>query len=69
METLKVVITIKKEDLPKFIDKFQVEEYTVNTKRQEVTIDMTTLFDAAMKQYTEEVKGDKPTDTSADLAF
>ena len=47
-ETMKVVITIKKADLPKFIDKFGIEEY--HFKKDEVTIDMTSLFDAAMSQ-------------------
>ena len=47
-ETMKVVITIKKADLPKFIDKFGIEEY--HFKKDEVSIDMTKLFDDAMSQ-------------------
>lgn len=44
-ETIKVVVTLKKKDLPAFIDKFGIEEY--HYKKNEITIDMTNLFDDA----------------------
>lgn len=52
-ETMKVIIMIRKKDLQKFVDKFQVEEYTVNNRKQEVTINMTEIFAAAEQQYSE----------------
>jgi len=58
-DTMKIVITINKEDLPKFIDKFNVTEY--HFKNSEVTIDMTTLFSEGEKQYVEEKKGSDAT--------
>ena len=45
-ETVKVVITIQKKDLGKFIDKFGIEEY--HYKNREISVDMTKLFDSAM---------------------
>ena len=48
MDTIKVVITIKKQDLSKFVDKFGIEEY--HFKKDQIDIDMTNLFDDAMSQ-------------------
>lgn len=48
MDTIKVVITIKKQDLSKFVDKFDIEEY--HFKKDQIDIDMTNLFDDAMSQ-------------------
>ena len=48
MDTIKVVITIKKQDLSKFVDKFGIEEY--HFKKDQIDIDMTSLFDDAMSQ-------------------
>ncbi len=47
-DTIKVVITIRKQDLSKFVDKFGIEEY--HFKKDEINIDMTELFDDAMSQ-------------------
>lgn len=47
-ETIKVVVTLRKKDLPKFVDKFGIEEY--HFKKGEITIDMTRLFDDAVEQ-------------------
>ena len=48
MDTIRVVITIRKDDLPKFVDKFGIEEY--HYKKDQIDIDMTKLFDDAMSQ-------------------
>ena len=51
LEQIKIVITINKKDLPKFVDKFGIEEY--HFKKNEISIDMTSLFDDAVSQLPE----------------
>lgn len=50
-ETIKVIIDIRKKDLPAFIDKFGISEY--HFKDNQVSIDMTNLFDRAIKEVKE----------------
>lgn len=51
-ETVKIVITIRKKNLPDFVDKFGITEY--HFKNNEVAIDMTNLFDRAMQDVREQ---------------
>lgn len=64
-DKLTIIMHIDKNKFDKFVEMFKVEEYTVNTRKWEVTINMTHLFDDAVKQYNDEMKGDQPADTPA----
>ena len=64
-DKLTIIMHIDKDKFDKFVEMFKVEEYTVNTRKWEVTINMTHLFDDAVKQYNDEMKNDTPTDTSS----
>ena len=64
-DKLTIIMHIDKNKFDKFVEMFKVEEYTVNTRKLEVTINMTHLFDDAVKQYNDEMKGDQPADASA----
>lgn len=70
-DKLTIVMYIDKDKFDKFVEMFKVEEYTVNTRKLEVTINMTHLFDDAVKQYNDEMKDDKPAGVTApaDLQF
>lgn len=65
-ETIKVVVTLKKKDLPAFIDKFGIEEY--HYKKNEITIDMTRLFDSATADLPTKV-AEKAQEPSNDIVF
>ena len=64
-DKLTIVMHIDKDKFDKFVEMFKVEEYTVNTRKWEVTINMTHLFDDAVKQYNDEMKDDKPAGATA----
>ena len=64
-DKLTIIMHIDKNKFDKFVEMFKVEEYTVNTRKLEVTINMTHLFDDAVKQYNEEMKDDPPADAPA----
>ena len=64
-DKLTIIMHIDKNKFDKFVEMFKVEEYTVNTRKWEVTINMTHLFDDAVKQYNDEMKDDKPADAPA----
>lgn len=64
-DKLTIVMHIDKNKFDKFVEMFKVEEYTVNTRKCEVTINMTHLFDDAVKQYNEEMKDDQSADAPA----
>lgn len=64
-DKLTIIMHIDKNKFDKFVEMFKVEEYTVNTRKWEVTINMTHLFDDAVKQYNEEMKDDAPADAPA----
>ena len=64
-DKLTIIMHIDKDKFDKFVEMFKVEEYTVNTRKWEVTINMTHLFDDAVKQYNDEMKNDTPTDESS----
>ena len=64
-DKLTIIMHIDKDKFDKFVEMFKVEEYTVNTRKWEVTINMTHLFDDAVKQYNDEMKNDMPTDASS----
>lgn len=64
-DKLTIVMHIDKNKFDKFVEMFKVEEYTVNTRKCEVTINMTHLFDDAVKQYNEEMKDGAPADAPA----
>lgn len=64
-DKLTIIMHIDKNKFDKFVEMFKVEEYTVNTRKLEVTINMTHLFDDAVKQYNDEMKDDAPADAPA----
>lgn len=64
-DKLTIIMHIDKNKFDKFVEMFKVEEYTVNTRKWEVTINMTHLFDDAVKQYNDEMKDDAPADAPA----
>ena len=64
-DMLTIIMHIDKNKFDKFVEMFKVEEYTVNTRKCEVTINMTHLFDDAVKQYNDEMKDDQPADAPA----
>ena len=64
-DKLTIIMHIDKNKFDKFVEMFKVEEYTVNTRKMEVTINMTNLFDTAVKQYNDEMQSDKPADAPA----
>ena len=63
-DQIKIIMYLDKDKFDAFVEKFNVEEYTVNTKKCEVTIAMAHLFDAAAKQYDKEMQAGEATHTS-----